>query len=339
MTSACVRGRALYFDRARAAGLPVRRDFDAFWRDFEWMGLQRHLKVLGIFARIRYRDGKPHYLEDAPRFIGYVRAVSQRYNELDTACTIVRRTGIEMSASPVTHALILAAGRGERMRPLTDATPKPLLRAGGKRLIEWQIESLRARRRAAKSSSTSRICRISSKLRWAMADATVLRCAIRAKANSADDALESLGGIVKALPWLGDAPFIVTSGDIVTDYPYHRLACGERSSAARWRAMRIWCWSTIHRFTCAVTWGLTNQRIDPDATPRMTYANIGVFSPRLFADVWRVRCMVAAHRCFHGCTTRHARAESAASVYRGRWWNAGTPDDLARLDADLSARA
>ena len=72
----------LYLDRARTAGLAVPTDFQTFWRDFEWMGLQRHLKVLGIFARIRYRDGKPHYLEDAPRFIGYVRAVVQRYAEL-----------------------------------------------------------------------------------------------------------------------------------------------------------------------------------------------------------------------------------------------------------------
>lgn len=72
----------VYFDRAHRAGLPVGADFDAFWRGFEWMGLQRHLKVLGIFARIRYRDGKPHYLVDAPRFISYVRTVVQRYNEL-----------------------------------------------------------------------------------------------------------------------------------------------------------------------------------------------------------------------------------------------------------------
>ncbi|HYM47214.1 MAG TPA: phosphotransferase, partial [Burkholderiaceae bacterium] len=72
----------LYFDRAHQANLPVRTNFAEFWRDFEWIGVQRHLKVLGIFARIRYRDGKPHYLDDAPRFIGYVRAVARRYGEL-----------------------------------------------------------------------------------------------------------------------------------------------------------------------------------------------------------------------------------------------------------------
>ena len=71
-----------YWQKARRAGLPVPTDFGAFWRDFEWMGLQRHLKVLGIFARINYRDGKPHYLADTPRFVGYVRAVTRRYDEL-----------------------------------------------------------------------------------------------------------------------------------------------------------------------------------------------------------------------------------------------------------------
>ena len=71
-----------YWQKARRAGLPVDSDFGAFWRDFEWMGLQRHLKVLGIFARINYRDGKPHYLADTPRFVGYVRAVTRRYDEL-----------------------------------------------------------------------------------------------------------------------------------------------------------------------------------------------------------------------------------------------------------------
>ncbi len=71
-----------YWEKARRAGLPVGADFGVFYRDFEWMGLQRHLKVLGIFARICHRDGKSGYVEDAPRFLGYVRAVALRYAEL-----------------------------------------------------------------------------------------------------------------------------------------------------------------------------------------------------------------------------------------------------------------
>jgi aminoglycoside/choline kinase family phosphotransferase len=70
-----------YWEKAKRAGLPVDRDFSVFYRDCEWMGLQRHLKVLGIFARINYRDGKPHYLADTPRFVGYVRSVAGRYRE------------------------------------------------------------------------------------------------------------------------------------------------------------------------------------------------------------------------------------------------------------------
>lgn len=71
-----------YWERARRANLPVNADFGEFYRDFEWMGLQRHLKVLGIFARICHRDGKPHYVKDTPRFINYVRAVAGRYASL-----------------------------------------------------------------------------------------------------------------------------------------------------------------------------------------------------------------------------------------------------------------
>lgn len=71
-----------YWEKARAARLPVNEDFAEFYRQFEWMGLQRHLKVLGIFARIRYRDGKSGYLEDTPRFVGYVRACCARYDAL-----------------------------------------------------------------------------------------------------------------------------------------------------------------------------------------------------------------------------------------------------------------
>ena len=68
-----------YWEKARAAGLPVRPDFGDFWRDYELMGLQRHLKVLGIFCRLKYRDGKEKYSEDLPRFMNYARKTAGRY--------------------------------------------------------------------------------------------------------------------------------------------------------------------------------------------------------------------------------------------------------------------
>ena len=71
-----------YWEKARAAALPVPADFAQFWRDVEWMGVQRHLKVLGIFARLHYRDAKAGYLADTPRFVGYLRHAATRYGEL-----------------------------------------------------------------------------------------------------------------------------------------------------------------------------------------------------------------------------------------------------------------
>jgi aminoglycoside/choline kinase family phosphotransferase len=88
-----------YWEKAKRAGLPVAADFGAFWRDLEWMGLQRHLKVLGIFARIRHRDGKPGYVEDAPRFVRYVRPVARRYPEFAPLARLLDR--LEGSAPSV----------------------------------------------------------------------------------------------------------------------------------------------------------------------------------------------------------------------------------------------
>ena len=77
-----------YWEKARAAGLPLRPDFGDFWRDYELMGLQRHLKVLGIFCRLKYRDGKDKYSEDLPRFIGYARKTASRYVALKPLLTL-----------------------------------------------------------------------------------------------------------------------------------------------------------------------------------------------------------------------------------------------------------
>ncbi len=78
-----------YWQKALKAGLPVDPDFGEFWRSVEWMGLQRHLKVAGIFARLTLRDGKPKYLADAPRFIAYIRATAARYRELTPLLRLV----------------------------------------------------------------------------------------------------------------------------------------------------------------------------------------------------------------------------------------------------------
>jgi aminoglycoside/choline kinase family phosphotransferase len=82
-----------YWQAAKKARLPVAPDFAEFWRAFEWMGLQRHLKVLGIFARLTHRDGKPQYVADTPRFVGYARAVARRYAALAPLARLLDELG------------------------------------------------------------------------------------------------------------------------------------------------------------------------------------------------------------------------------------------------------
>lgn len=87
-----------YWEKARRAKLPVDPDFSAYFRAFEWMGLQRHLKVLGIFSRIRHRDGKPGYVEDTPRFLAYAKPVAGRYRELAPLARLLER--LERAGAP-----------------------------------------------------------------------------------------------------------------------------------------------------------------------------------------------------------------------------------------------
>lgn len=234
--------------------------------------------------------------------------------------------------SALTHALILAAGRGERMRPLTDGTPKPLLSAGGKRLIEWQIESLAA---AGVREVVINIAHLPDQFKAALGDGQRYGVALRysREGEHAQDALETLGGIVKALPLLGTAPFIVTSGDVVTDFPYQRLAdAGATLRRGSADAHLVLVDNPLHHLRGDM--GLVDQRIDPDATPRLTYANVGVFAPRLFNQV------TARRAALFPWLYEAARAGRVnGEHYAGRWLTAGTPEELVRLDAQLNRLA
>jgi len=239
-----------------------------------------------------------------------------------------------------THALILAAGRGERMRPLTDVTPKPLLEAGGKRLIEWQIEALVA---AGIRHIVINVAHLPDQFEAALGDGKRYGVALHysREGNDAADALETLGGIVKALPSLGQAPFIVTSGDIVTDYPYRMLSSASRALLeGTFDAHMVLVENPAFHpggDMALIEYGEL-RRIDPDGTPRLTYANIGIFSPRLFTPV--ARELAGRRAALFPWIYTAARANRVGGEhYGGRWWNAGTPDDLARLDGELGRRS
>jgi MurNAc alpha-1-phosphate uridylyltransferase len=225
-------------------------------------------------------------------------------------------------------ALILAAGRGERMRPLTDTTPKPLLAAGGRRLIEWQIEALA---RAGVKAVVINTAHLPDQFEPVLEDGRRYGVALAysREGERAEDALETLGGIVAALPLLGPAPFIVTSGDVVTDYPYAQLvAASERLSRGVADAHLVLVDNPP--FHAAGDMGLVAGLIDPDANPRLTYANVGVFAPRLFAQLAPARA-----RLFPWLYAAARSGRVSGERYKGRWFNAGTPAELAQLDTEL----
>ncbi|MGB2818941.1 MAG: nucleotidyltransferase family protein [Burkholderiaceae bacterium] len=227
-------------------------------------------------------------------------------------------------------ALILAAGRGERMRPLTDATAKPLLAVGGKRLIEWQIEALA---RAGVREMVVNTAHLPGQFEAVLGDGSRhgVRLAYSREGERAEDALETLGGIVRALPQLGPSAFVVVSGDIVTDYDYAAL----REWAGRIDAGEADAHLVLvdnPPFHPRGDMALAGGRIDPDGEPRLTYANIGVFAPRLFAGLAPERAKLFPWLYGAARAGRVTGEHSAA-----RWFNIGTPAELQRADAELRA--
>ncbi len=230
------------------------------------------------------------------------------------------------------RAIILAAGRGERMRPLTDTTAKPLLYAGGRRLIEWQIDALA---RAGVRHIVINTAHLPQQFEDALGDGARygVRLSYSREGERAEDALETLGGIVRALPRLVEGPFIAVSADIVTDYDYRALQ--ERAASIDGGAADAHLVLVDNPpFHPAGDMGLVGGRIAPDSAPRLTYANIGVFAPRLFAGLAPIRAklfpwLYVAARAGR-VTGEHARV---------RWFNVGTPAELERVDAELRSRS
>jgi MurNAc alpha-1-phosphate uridylyltransferase len=231
---------------------------------------------------------------------------------------------------PVTavKALLFAAGRGERMRPRSDATAKPLLRAGGRRLIEWQIEALV---RAGVREIVINTAHLAQQIEDTLGDGGRYGTRLRysREGSSAEGALETLGGIVEALPLLGAAPFIAASSDIVTDFDYGRLA-GPLAAIARGTADAHLVLVDNPPFHSDGDMGLVGGRVRMQR-PHLTYGNIGIFSPGLFDGVGHGRA-----RLFPWLYRFVEQGRVSGEHFRGRWHNIGTPAELDALDAELS---
>ncbi len=226
-------------------------------------------------------------------------------------------------------AMILAAGLGERMRPLTDHTPKPLLQAGGKPLIQWQIERLK---RAGFGDLAINHAHLGQLLEDTLGDGAGLGVAIAWSREP--EPLESAGGIATALALLGDAPFLVTNGDVYTDYDYARLLPALRDLAGNpgHLAHLVLVDNPPHHpegdFTLEA-----GKVAEPTthASARLTFSGIGCYRPELFAGI----APMTKAKLAPLLRAAMARGQVSGEHFSGRWEDVGTPQRLADLDASL----
>ncbi len=223
-------------------------------------------------------------------------------------------------------AFILAAGRGERMRPLTDTTPKPLLLAGGKPLIVWHLERLAT---CDFKEVVINHSHLGQQIVDALGDGHQFGLSIRYSAEP-PGALETAGGIAKALPLLGDEPFLVVNGDVWCDWDFRR-AHALAGRPAHLAHLVLVTNPPQHAGGDFCLDGDTVHYASSGLGPTLTYAGTGVFSPAFFADVpagavMKMRPLLDA---------AIAQGIVTGERHHGRWVDVGTPARLAELDQEL----
>lgn len=224
-------------------------------------------------------------------------------------------------------AMILAAGRGERMRPLSDSTPKPLLEVGGKSLIVWQIERLVA---AGFSELVINVAHRGQMIVEALGDGSRYGASIRYSREP--EPLEVAGGIATAFPLLGEGVTLIVSGDIYTEYGYaalrERVAAMTAVEAPPHLHMVMVPNPSYH---AAGDFGLAGGRLVLDGAARWTYGNIALYRTALFAELPRRERLqiLPLYRDWI------ARGWASGELFTGLWANVGTADELSRLDQAL----
>jgi len=216
-------------------------------------------------------------------------------------------------------AMILAAGRGERMRPLTDACPKPLLCVAGKPLIEYHIDKLVA---AGVDDIVVNAAWMQERLVSHLGDGA--RFGGRIQVSCEREALETAGGIRQALPLLGKEPFLLVNGDVWTDYDFPALLRAEYRQVL---AHLVLVPNPEHHpdgdFALAAS-----GMLDLHVSPRYTYAGLAVMAPALFAGLPEGRAPLAP-------LLRAQAHRVSGEVYRGRWCDVGTPERLEQLNTQV----
>lgn len=218
-------------------------------------------------------------------------------------------------------AMILAAGRGDRMRPLTDEIPKPLLEVANKPLIVYLIEALSQH---GIHELVVNYAHLGEKIVDCLGNGSQYGVTIQYSEES-QGGLETGGGILKALSLLGDKPFLVVNGDIWTDYPFSRLP------------------ETIEGFVHLVLvdnpkhhaegdFHLIGSKVSDQGSPKLTYSGIGIYSPALFKNCSEKKFPLAP-------LLREAMADGRVTgeYYDGQWQDIGTPERLQQLNQKISS--
>jgi len=221
-------------------------------------------------------------------------------------------------------AMLLAAGRGERLRPLTDSVPKALVEAGGKPLIAWHLERLAA---AGCREAVVNVSHLGERIVERIGDGA--RFGLRVAYSREAERLETAGGIAQALHLLGAEPFLLVNADIYCEFDFKALLAmrlGEKL------AHLLLVPNPGHR--PRGDFGFVSGEIKSDGSPRYTYAGIALVSPQLVESVRPGEKAPLAPLLYAAAE----RGLMTGELYRGLWQDVGTGERLAELEAALKAR-
>lgn len=224
--------------------------------------------------------------------------------------------------------MVLAAGRGERLRPITDTVPKPLVPVGGKPLIVYHLEALA---RAQIHEIVINLSWLGEQIRSALGDGSAYGVSIQYSDEGAV-ALETGGGIFKALPLLGNAPFLLVNGDVWTDLELSPLCVAAAADAQAGALARLVLVPNPPQHPRG-DFALEGEDVVDAEQQRLTYSGIGVYRPEFFQG-----CTPGRFPMLPLLKRAMANRQLRGQLYRGSWCDVGTPQRLSELDAQLRAR-
>jgi MurNAc alpha-1-phosphate uridylyltransferase len=226
-------------------------------------------------------------------------------------------------------AMILAAGLGQRMRPLTDFLPKPMLEAGGKPLLQYHLEALQ---RAGVTNVVINLAYLGEKIRAFVGDGS--RFGLRVQYSVEAEPLETGGGISQALPFLGDEPFLLINGDVWSDYDFTQLVTRKLHRDAMGHLVMVPNPSFHPQGDFMLTeagWLSENVGL---TLPCYTFSGLSVLCPQLIADYPQRREKFPLAEVLRAAINRNALS---GEVYCGNWSDVGTPERLTALSQMLDA--